>query len=246
MWLELHAIFENLSYSPSVRAIVLTGAGDKAFTAGLDVQAASQSGVLAQNGRKFLDGARKATNIRRHIAEFQDCITALEKCEKPVICVLHGYTLGLGIDIATAADVRICASNTKFAIKEVDIGLAADIGTLTRLPKVVGSYSWVKDVCLTARIFGVEEALRVGLVSGVYEDKARAVEAGLKMAALIASKSPVAVQGTKELLNFSRDHNVQDGLRYTGIWNAAALQSSDVSKAMQAGMQKRTATFEKL
>jgi delta(3,5)-delta(2,4)-dienoyl-CoA isomerase len=159
---------------------------------------------------------------------------------------MHGYSYGLGIDMSTCADVRICSADTKFAVKEVDIGLAADIGTLTRLPKVVGSFSWVKDVALSARVFGAEEALRVGFVSQVHESKAKAVEAGLAMARLIASKSPVAVQGTKELLNHARDHTVADSLRYTGVWNSAAIQTSDVERAMLSGLKKTKPTFEKL
>ena len=212
MWLELRRVFDALSYSPSVRAIVLSGSGPKAFTTGLDVQAASQSGVLSKSTGSPLDGARTATSIRRHVAEFQDCITAIEKCEKPIICVMHGYTYGLGIDISTCADVRICSADTRFAVKEVDIGLAADIGTLSRLPKVVGSQSWVKDVALSARVFGAEEALKVGFVSNVFPGKNQAVGEGIRWAAMIAGKSPVAVQGTKELLNWSRDHTIKDGL----------------------------------
>lgn len=127
-----------------------------------------------------------------------------------MICVLHGISIGLAIDLSTCADVRICAANTRFAVKEVDIGLAADIGTLSRLPKCVGSFSWVKDVCLSARPFDAKEALTVGFVSQVHETKSKAIEAGLKMAELLATKSPVAVQGTKELLNHARDHSVDE------------------------------------
>lgn len=247
MWLELRTLFNALSISSAVRAIVLSGAGPRAFTTGLDVQAASQSGLLTTtSSTSGLDGARVARNMRRHVAEFQDCIGAIEKCEKPVVCVLHGFSLGLAIDIATCADVRICSNDARFAVKEVDIGLAADIGTLSRLPKVVGNYGWVKDVCLSARLFSAEEALRVGLVSGVFPGKEKAIEEGIKWAKLVAEKSPVAVQGTKELLNYSRDHTIQDGLRYTGVWNSAALQTRDVSSAMAAGMQKKKPVFEKL
>ncbi|KAJ4295607.1 hypothetical protein N0V90_007620 [Kalmusia sp. IMI 367209] len=161
MWLNLSTIFTRLSHDPSIRSIVITGAGDRAFTAGLDVQAASQ-GVFAQSSS---DAARTATILRRHIYEFQACVSALEKCEKPVIAVLHGISYGLALDLSLAS---------------------------------VGNYSWVKDVCLSARIFGSDEALRVGLVSAVYADKSEAVGEALKLATLIASKSPVAVQGTKE------------------------------------------------
>lgn len=159
---------------------------------------------------------------------------------------MHGYSFGLAIDMSTCADIRICASNTKFAIKEVDIGLAADIGTLSRLPKIVGSFSWVKDVSLSARVFGAEEALAQGFVSQVHASKEAAVAAGLEMAKLLASKSPVAVQGTKELLNHARDHAVADSLRYTGVWNSAAIQTSDVERAMLSGLKKTKPRFEKL
>ncbi|KAL2148755.1 hypothetical protein VTH82DRAFT_1902 [Thermothelomyces myriococcoides] len=265
MWRELRAVFARLSTDPDVRAVVLSGAGDRAFTAGLDVAAASEGGVLASAEGQGLDPARKAARLRRYIADFQDCITALEKCEKTeltppergggnnnlgekkaVICVMHGISIGLAIDISTAADIRICAKDTRFAVKEVDIGLAADIGTLARLPKVVGSQSWVKDVCMTARDFDAQEALAVGFVSQVHESKAAALAAAFKTAALLATKSPVAVQGTKELLTHSRDHPVEDNLRYTGVWNAAALQTNDVPAALMSGLQRKKPTFEKL
>jgi delta(3,5)-delta(2,4)-dienoyl-CoA isomerase len=243
MWLEMRQVFNQLSEDPSVRAIVLSGAGEKAFTAGLDVKAA-QGGILSSDSN--LDPARKAVHLRRHVLEFQDCITAVERCEKPVIVAMHGFSLGLAIDLSTAADIRLCSKDVRFAVKEVDIGLAADIGTLSRLPKVVGNFGWVKEVALSARIFGAEEALRVGFVNSVHENRAATIAAALKLATLIASKSPVAVQGTKEILNWSRDHSVQDGLRYTGVWNSAALQTGDVSAALLSGLQKRTPTFEKL
>lgn len=243
MWLELAQVFNRLSEDPDVRAIVLSGAGEKAFTAGLDVKAASQGRFTEEGGP---DPSRKAAHWRRHIAEFQDCISAVERCEKPVIVAMHGFALGLAIDLSTAADVRMCSRDVQFAVKEVDIGLAADIGTLSRLPKVVGSFGWVKEVALSARIFGAEEALRVGFVNSVHESRQAMITAALELAGLIASKSPVAVQGTKEILNWSRDHSVQDGLRYTGVWNSAALQSKDVPAALLSGLQKRKPTFEKL
>lgn len=206
-------VFEWLSDSPLVRAVVFSGAGPKAFTAGLDIQATSlgTDTVPGAPDHAKQDGARKAASLRKHILPFQRCITAIETCEKPVICVLHGFALGLAIDIATCADVRICASNTVFSVREVDIGIAADIGTLSRLPKVVGNASWVNDVCLSARNFKADEALKVGLVSAVYENKEKAIEEGLKWAKMIAEKSPVAVQSTKELLNYSRNHTIEEG-----------------------------------
>ncbi|KAK4540386.1 hypothetical protein LTR36_009243 [Oleoguttula mirabilis] len=246
MWLNLGAIFRRLSHDPDVRVVILTAAGDRAFTAGLDVLAASEGDILAQNGASDIDGARKATMIRRHIQEFQDEISTIEKCEKPVIAVLHGVSYGLAIDMTLCCDIRICAKDTRFSVREVEIGLAADIGTLSRLPHANMPMSWVKDVCLTAREFNAEEALGVGFVSGVYDTKATALERALELGRVLASKSPVAVQSTKEVLNYSRDHTVADGLNYIKVWNASALQTKDVPDAMMASLQKRKATFSKL
>lgn len=128
-----------------------------------------------------------------------------------IITVLHGFSYGLAIDLSLATDVRIAAADARLSVKEVDIGIAADIGTLSRLPKAVASLSWVKDVTLSGRIFGAEEALRMGLVSGVETDKESAVARAVEWARLVAGKSPVAVQGTKEIVNYSRDHSVADG-----------------------------------
>ncbi|TDZ26111.1 Delta(3 5)-Delta(2 4)-dienoyl-CoA isomerase [Colletotrichum sidae] len=245
VWREFGPLFNRLSHDPDVRAVVLSGAGDRAFTAGLDVQSASE-GTLGNSSGGDMDPSRFATMMRRHIVEFQEAIGAAEKCEKPVICVLHGISIGIAIDISSCADVRICARNTRFSVKEVDIGLAADLGTLSRLPKIVGSTSWVKDVCLSARDFSAEEALAVGFVSQVHENKTAAVDAGLRLAGFIAGKSPVAVQGTKELLNHARDHSVAENLRYTTVWNAAMLQSSDFKTALMSGLTKSKPTFAKL
>ncbi|KAL7949575.1 ClpP/crotonase [Trichoderma barbatum] len=243
MWLEFARVFQQLSADADVRAVVLSGAGDKAFTAGLDVQSAAKDQTLMADQK---DPARKAKGIRAQIEEFQNSIGAMEKCEKPVICAMHGIALGLAIDISCTADIRICASNTRFSVKEVDIGLAADIGTLARLPKIVGSTSWVKDVCLTARDFSAQEALAVGFVSQVHEGKEKTVQVAIDLAASIAEKSPVAVQGTKELLNHARDHSTVDTLRYTQLWNSVALQGNDFPSAILSVLKRQKPAFAKL
>ena len=131
-------------------------------------------------------------------------------------------------------------------MKEVDIGLAADIGTLSRLPHSGIPMTFIKDVCLSAREFGAQEAQSVGLVSGFEDSKDSLRARGLKMAETIAQKSPVAVLGTKSILNWSRDHGVDDGLQYTAIWNSAYTQTQDMKDAMLAGLQRRKTTFAKL
>ena len=167
--------------------------------------------------------------------------------------------------------MRVCSADARFSVKEVDIGIAADIGTLTRLGKVVGNGSWVKDVCLSAREWGAEEAGRVGFCSWVASEanevsvasqsgasqngerrsegrkgRESVTQEALRWATTIAAKSPVAVQGTKEILDWSRDHSTADGLRYTAVWNAAMVQSEDVGRAMRAGVKRERPRFEKL
>ncbi len=260
MFHSIGAIFDRLSHDEDVRAIILSGNGDRAFTAGLDVQAASDGGQITN--RSSADVARKATKLRRHVQEIQDCVTAVEKCEKPVIVVMHGISYGLGIDLSTCCDIRICTKDVRFSVREVEIGLAADVGTLSRLPKSGVNMSFVKDVSLTARDFSAQEALQNGFVSGIFESKKAAVERALELGKLIATKSPVAVQSTKEIINYSRDHSIADGectserlatfadvysgLNYVKVWNAGMVQTKDVEDAMLAGIKKTKPTFAKL
>lgn len=222
MWQELASVFSYLSHNADVRVIVMSGSGSRGFSAGLDVHEATTTGILRKDNG--LDPGRKANRIRRDVEELQCCVGAIEHCEKreiwirhfivntdnwaAVICVLHGISFGFALDIATCCDVRICTSDVTMAVKEVDIGLAADIGVLNRLPKIVGSTTWVKDICFSARDFGADEALREGFVSKVMSDKTEALNSAIAMARGWAAKSPVAVQGTKELLNYSRDNSL--------------------------------------
>lgn len=209
-------------------------------------EAAKPGNAISAKG--FVDPSRKATNLRRHILELQEVISTVARCEKPVVALLHGYTYGLGIDLSSACDVRFCAADTKFCVKEVDIGLAADVGTLSRLPKVVGGVtSWVKDVCLSARPFSADEALKNQFVSRVVSGgKAELIKQGLEYATYLSSKSPVAVQGTKNILDAAWGRTVEDNLNYTAVWNQGMLQSTDVERAILSGLRKKTPTFEKL
>lgn len=215
--------------------------------AGLDVEdAAKPDNTLSSSG--FADPSRKATVLRRHILELQEVISTVARCEKPVIALMHGYAYGLGIDLSSACDIRFCTADTKFCVKEVDIGIAADVGTLSRLPKVVGGVtSWVKEVCLSARPFSAKEAQQNNFVSRVVTGgKADLIKEGLEFANYLASKSPVAVQGTKNILDAAWGRTVEDNLNYTAVWNQGMLQSTDIQRAILSGLKKKTPTFEKL
>lgn len=193
--------------------------------------------------------ARRALQLRKDIQIFQSAISATERCPYPVIAAVHGVAYGLAIDIITTCDVRLAAEDSKLAIKvgfpcpvlngflyvtliisfpqEVDIGLASDIGTLARLPKLAGNQSLVHEFSYTARPFSAVEAEKMGLVSRVVPgSRAEVVKEALAIAKTIAAKSPVAVHGTKRVLQYSRDHSVQDNLEFVAGWNAAMLQTA--------------------
>jgi len=238
MWEEMGAIVNKISKDGDIRVVVLASSL-KAFSVGLDLNEAM--GGLAPSK---LDPSRRAIFLQDHILEFQAAISAIERCRQPVIGAVHGIAYGLAIDILCACDVRYAASNTIFAIKEVDVGLAADIGSLARLPKVTGNESLVRELALTARDFLPEEALRLGFIGDIVQGgKAEVLAKAMVTANLIASKSPIAVIGTKHLLLHSRDHSVQDNLDYTAAWNQVMLQSTDILDSFRAFKTRKPVKF---
>ncbi|OAV88429.1 hypothetical protein PTTG_04066 [Puccinia triticina 1-1 BBBD Race 1] len=244
-WSSLGANFAKVRHDPDVRAVILCSS-TRAFTAGLDLK---EDGLVLTGA----DSARSGLLMRDHVLEFQAAISKIEDCERPVIVAIHGVCYGLGIDIITACDIRLCDSATQFSIKEVDAGIAADIGTLQRLPKKTGNDSLLRELAFTARSFGCKEACELGLIA-----QRHVVEGGMEvlmrqainLAQQIASKSPVATLGTKHLLNYSADHTIAEGLNYTALWGANALQANDVQDSIQAALSttrnKSKPTYKRL
>lgn len=163
---HLAACFDHISANTDVRCVILSALPDsKAFTAGLDLK---ETSAFPQ---KSDDAARQGLGFLNAVTILQQNITSIEKCSKPVVACVSGICFGAGIDIITACDIRLCSRDAVFSVKEVDIGICADLGTLQRLPKICGNQSWVKDVSLTARSFGADEALQFGLVSRVLDTR---------------------------------------------------------------------------
>lgn len=237
-WKELPECFQQLNDDKTCRAVVVSGAG-KMFTAGLDFKSMMSEFVQYNDGDgEEPDVARKARHLHHMITSYQGTFTSIEKCTKPVIAAIHNGCIGGGVDMVTACDIRYCTSDAYFQVKEVDLGLAADVGTLQRLPQVIGNRSLVNELVFTARKMEAAEAREAGLVSRVFPDKAQMLAAAVAVAKEIASKSPVAVQGSKVNLVYSRDHAVDEALRFMACWNMSMLQSEDVVKAAMALMEK--------
>lgn len=237
-WEEMHQIFDRLHEDPEVRVIILQGEG-KHFCAGIDLSTL----MNLQRFNTISCEGRKREALRKFIFKLQASITAIEDCRKPVLAAIHGASVGGAVDIISACDMRYCSSDAYFAIKEIDLGLVADIGTLQRLPKILQP-GLVAELAYTGRKVDGQEAAAIGLCNRVYEDK-EALYAGVReIARMIASKSPLCIRGTKEILLYTRDHSVAESLNYMTAWNASMLFSNDLMEAFGANMEKREPTFE--
>lgn len=238
MWHEIKAAMAWLDETPEARVGVITGAG-KFFTSGIDLS------MLAGIKARIADDCdgRGREKLRRLILELQDCLSAIERCRKPVIAAVNGPCIGGGIDLITACDMRYCTAGAYFSVKEIDVGMTADVGTLQRLPGLIGE-GLARELAYTGRNVEGAEAQAMRLVNRCYETP-EALQAGVgEIARTIAAKSPLSIRGCKEMITYVRDHSVADGLNYIATWNAAMLLSNDLFEAGKAHMEKRPPVFK--
>ena len=238
MWHELRKAFQWVDATPAARVAILEGEG-RAFTAGIDLQMMMSLGDSIQNDCE----ARTRENLRQVILDLQDTLTSLERCRKPVLAAIHGACVGGGIDLVCCADMRYASADANFCIKEIDIGMTADVGTLQRLPKLIGE-GMARELAYTARTFSAAEAQQMRLVNRVFDSRDALLAGVREIASTIAAKSPLSVRGVKEMITYARDHSVADGLNYVATWNAAMLMSNDLQEAMMSHMGKRKPSFK--
>ena len=242
-WVELGEVLEVINKDSDIRVVVMSSTG-KHFCAGMDLNAFT-NGVDNIPDEKKPDHARIGEAVYRVAKELQEYISTLEKIRVPVIAAIHGGCIGGAVDMVTACDIRLASDDAFFCIQEINIGMAADVGTLQRLPKIIPD-SKMREMAYTGRRMYAEEAKEAGLVSGTYGSQEELIEAANKLASEIASKSPVAIYGLKAVMNYSRDHNVNDSLEYNALWSGAMLSQKDMTEQMTANMEKRDATFNEL
>lgn len=243
---DLPAALAAVGADPGVRCVVLRGSG-KCFTTGIDLSDPTNLPPEAlQPGGGGGCAGRQGLEMERRIDAMQRSMTAAEQCPCPVVAAVHGACIGGGIDLACACDVRLASADAVFSVKEVDVAIVADLGTLQRLPRIVGAGA-ATELALTARDFGAEEAKRLGFVSQVYATPEELFSKADAMAASIAAKSPLAVQGTKRTLLHARDHSVASGLEYVRTLNTGGLLLTDDLREMyRARAEKRRPVFAKL
>lgn len=237
MWQEIRLAFDWVDATPAARVAILAGEG-RNFCAGIDL---SMLGSIQQR-IAHPDGARSREALRRLILDLQDCLSSLERCRKPVLAAIQGACVGGALDLVTCCDMRYASPEAIFSIKEIDLGMVADVGTLQRLPRLIGD-GMARELAYTGRNVDAAEAERLGLVNRVFASP-EALTAGVRaLAATIATKSPLATRGLKEVMNYSREHSVADGLNHVASWNAAMLLSGDLNEAMLAQRERRAAKF---
>ena len=240
-WSELPAIVDEISDSGRARVIVLSAQG-RHFCAGMDLSVFSSDATLESESDEI---GRRRANVRLSLLHLQRSFTALEEARMPVLAAIQGACVGGGVDLVTAADCRYATADAWFSIHEINIGLTADVGTLQRLPKLIPS-GVAREYAYTGRRMPAERAHQLGLVNEVFDDHDSMMGAVMDIAAEIASKSPLAVHGTKEALNYSRDHSVEDSLRHIALWQSGMLHLGDLEESFRAHSEGRAPLYEDL
>lgn len=242
-WLELPEIVQRIDAEGSARAIVVSSTG-KHFSAGMDLNVFMTGGGAPPSGEGISsETGRLRAYFREMVFMLQNSFTCMEKARMPVLAAVHGGCIGGAVDLITACDLRYASRDAFFCVQEINIGMTADVGTLQRLPKVIPE-GVAREMAYRGQRLTAERAYQVGLVQELFDDHDALVEGVLAIAQEIASKSPLAIMGTKAMLNYSRDHSVEDGLNFIATWQTGMFQPADMMESFVAKSEKRDPAFD--
>lgn len=230
-------VFAALAGDRDLRAVIVRGRG-KAFSYGLDLPAAfTELGPMLAGGL-----AATRTELYHLIRRYQDAFTAVASCPVPVIAAIHGWCIGGGLDLVSACDIRLATRDAKFSLRETKIAIVADVGSLQRLPAIIGK-GHMRELAFTGKDIDAERAAAIGLVNHVYDDGDALAAGARAMAEEIAGNAPLTVRGVKDVLDFGDGKPIADALRYVAAWNSAFIASEDLGEAVTAFATKRTPKF---
>ena len=239
-WRETPEAFAALDRDEEARAIIVRGDGAN-FSYGLDL--AAMMGDLGSHFGAEENLAAERTRLLDLVGDMQKAFDNVAACRKPVIAAISGWCIGGGLDLIAACDIRLCSTDARFSLREVKIAIVADLGSLQRLPRIIGDGA-TRELAFTGKDIAASRALQIGLVSDVHETQDVTLEAARKTAREIAGNPPLVVQGIKRVMNYCADKSVADGLGYVAVWNSAFLQSADLAEAMTAFRERRTPRFK--
>ena len=240
-WNELPELVREIDEGAKARVIVLSSTG-KHFTAGMDLSVFTDgSGMPHTDG----DPAARAEAFRQFVLTLQNTFSCLDNARMPVIAAVQGGCIGAGVDMVSACDIRYATEDAFFQIQEINIGMTADVGTFPRLCKLIPE-GWVRELAYAGRRLPAAKAKEIGLVNDVFPTQAAMLEHVMSLAAEIAEKSPVAVAGSKRMINYARDHSIADGLDYIATWQAGMFAPPHMMEAFAAKAQKRKPQFPDL
>ena len=241
-WKELPEIIEDIDGNARARVIVISSTGPH-FSAGLDLTMFG-SGELTQVDEADKNRTRKQRGAAFYdnILHMQKSFSCLESCRVPVIAAIQGGAIGGGVDLATACDLRYATEDAFLIIQEINIALTADVGTFPRLVKLIPE-GIVRELAYTGRRMPAAEAHATGLVNRVYPDQEAMLDGVMSIAREITSKAPIAVYGSKRMINYARDHSTEDALDYISIWNTSMANNDEILEAISANAEKRSGSF---
>ncbi len=240
-WRELPQIVKDIDDGAKARCIVISSTG-KHFSAGMDL-AVFTGGSSVAGGAPKRERGRAALAMRRAATEMQKSFNCLDEARMPVIMAVQGGCVGGAVDFASACDIRYATADAFFCIQEINIGMTADVGTFPRLCHLIPQ-GWVRELAYTGRRLPAHKAREIGLVNEVFEDQDAMLTHAMQVAKEIASKSPLAVHGSKVMINYARDHSIADGLDYIATWQAGMYNpETDMMEAFKAKAEKRDGDF---
>jgi len=238
LWRDLPLAAAAVSRDREIRALVIAAKGPH-FSVGLDLK--EFGGGFASAAPSASKAASSAQSYQA-VRALQASVSSIAELAIPVIAAVHGYCIGGGVDLVSACDVRYCANDTKFSVRETKIAIVADLGSLQRLPKII-SAGHLAELAYTGKDIDAQRALAIGLVNAVYGNSDEVLAGARHLAHEIAQNSPLAVQGTKAVLAANDGRTVEEGLEFVAHWNTMYLQSNDLREAMTAFMEKRPPVF---
>jgi enoyl-CoA hydratase len=240
-WTMFPKEVEEMDDSGEIRALIVSSTGPH-FSAGIDLSMFKDDIVESETDNEI---GRSRGYFLQQLKFLQNAVSCLEAARFPVITAVQGGCIGGGIDLITAADIRICTKDAFFLIEEINVGLAADIGTIQRLPKIIPA-GIAREWTMLGEKVSADRAKEVGLVSSLHDSHEEMMKNAFEIAEKLASKTPLAMWVTKETLNYSRDHTVKESLENVALWNAATLHKEDVMSTMMSKMQKKKPEYRNL